>query len=1292
MIELKRKGTGLREFPWRISYRTSAVNPDGSEVDILHDFYMPALHRSVRYDRVAGYFRSTSLAAASQGFSAFVGNEGKMRLIVRADLDLTDVKAILAGSKERFESTLKAELAHPETWPEEVTHGVELLSWMVAKGYLEVKVAFRVHARTGEPLLPDAVDDGYVHMKWGLFSDAEGNRIYISGSLNESRTSLTLNAENIDVHCEWYGETEKQRVQEAEDDFELLWKDQNPALRVLPLPEAVQQNLIKIAEGLSCPVEIDGSSAAPREVPPPSALERLRFALLKDGPRLPGGKYVGMATVPIEPWPHQEVVARRLISTWPYNYLLCDEVGLGKTIEAGLAIRSLYLSGLVKRALICAPASLTQQWHREMASKFLLPFGRALGGVGARHEYILPFGEVRQASSTFDPGLTIVSTGLLIRSERISELKGSATFGITLVDEAHYARRRNPTQGSRGNPEYGNLFRVIQTHLLKKSESLLLATATPMQLDPVEAADLMRLTRRVGPYQFDPGLMNFFYHALGSIVSGNTIGEREWDFLLRTIEGLRDQDPLFWEFIEKAVVDGPTRIALRQWLQLKRPPRGSDRDRVMRLIFTSGPLSRVMQRHRRSLLEIYKDEGRLHSNLPEREVLPIPRIVFTDQEREAYEELEHYCKGLAAQLAEQRQGRGKSAIGFILSFLRLRFASSLYAIRETLRRRLEKVEATTRMLQREQEPESDEFDPEELLEDSEDDAQAIRALLRDRGLEDLEWEKEQLQRMLQTLADLSGHSSKMTELLKLLDRRKIRSTGRIRQTVIFTRFFDTLTDIVDRLRRTEPTILIGTYSGRGGQYFDPKSARLMGVNREEVKQRFLREEIDILICTDAAAEGLNLQTADFLVNFDLPWNPMKVEQRIGRVDRIGQRHQKVFVLNLCYADSVEQIVYGRLLRRLSEAGAVVGTQQISLLPVTREEFQQLAEGRLSEGELEARAVERAFLAKKRTASMEIPPRDLYTIYLRLSEQSPDTTPPVDLENIWETLKTSTYLRDLGCTMLPDPEKRTIILSGIPDIPERTALTASRETYEIGIPERREALHFATYGDQVFESLLVHLGSFELPPCIRRIEAEVPDLNANMVSYCVAEAPEKGNGTCKFVQSFRDLADLHLSEAAELSDEEIESATNSLVEIAEREFSGTRAAARIEQLNEEAARSQLFLNLLVVKDLIKGRLIQEQAEQSFWTIAAGLERICEEREVLRARIPISLARRLSHLLFDITIPSAGEYAFIDAPKALLTSSLEAAYRLANSMKMKKAQLTTELFLGRLDREVERITKQ
>jgi hypothetical protein len=87
---------GLQGVPWRLSYRTSGLKPDGQPVDILHDFYIPALRRAVRCDRVAGYFRSSSLAAASRGFSAFVGRRGTM-LIVGADLEPQDMRALLRG-------------------------------------------------------------------------------------------------------------------------------------------------------------------------------------------------------------------------------------------------------------------------------------------------------------------------------------------------------------------------------------------------------------------------------------------------------------------------------------------------------------------------------------------------------------------------------------------------------------------------------------------------------------------------------------------------------------------------------------------------------------------------------------------------------------------------------------------------------------------------------------------------------------------------------------------------------------------------------------------------------------------------------------------------------------------------------------------------------------------------------------------------------------------------------------------------------------------------------------------
>jgi hypothetical protein len=401
----------LKSHSWRYSYKTSALSPDGRPVDILHDFYIPALQRSIRYDRVAGYFRSSSLAAASQGFSAFTSRGGRMRLVVGADIDPDDAEAILAGDQERFANTLNRELASSRQWPEDVQNGVTLLAWMVAHCVLELRVAFRVHGRTRKALSFDTTEDGYVHEKWAIFADGTGNRLYVSGSLNESRTALVRNAENIDVHADWWGPIERERTEAADSGFEAVWNNHHPHLVVLTLPDAVQRQLVAIGTKQRMPREVDGYTPLPAHVAAPDPLERLRFALLQDGPKLPRGRYVGMETAPVTPWPHQAVVARRLIQTWPYSYLLCDEVGLGKTIEAGLAIRSLVLSGLVKRVLICPPASLTRQWHREMAAKFMLPFARALSGSTVRHETIFPYETERQSTSLYQPDLCIVSTG-----------------------------------------------------------------------------------------------------------------------------------------------------------------------------------------------------------------------------------------------------------------------------------------------------------------------------------------------------------------------------------------------------------------------------------------------------------------------------------------------------------------------------------------------------------------------------------------------------------------------------------------------------------------------------------------------------------------------------------------------------------------------------------------------------------------------------------------------------------------------------------------------------------------
>jgi len=1296
MVAEVRSTQGLRSYPWLYSYKTSSTLINGRPLDMLHDFYIPALRLATEYDRVAGYFRSSSLAAASQGFSAFANRGGKMRLIVGADLEPADVKAILAGDQARLEARLNSELEQPEQWPESVRNGVALLGWMVAKGYLEVKVAFRLHMATGEPLSFDSVDDGYVHEKWFIFRDEYGNRLYGSGTLNESKTGLVLNAENIDVHCDWWEGTDRRRVEDAEAAFENLWLGRVGHMPVMSIPDAVQRKLIDFAEGVQEPVEIDGSSVATRQVAPPSALERLRFALIKDAPLLPRGRYVGLETAPVEPWPHQRIVARRLVETWPYSYLLCDEVGLGKTIEAGLAIRSLYLSGVAKRVLIAAPASLTRQWQREMASKMLLSFGRVYTAPQSGHVYVWPAEERYATDRLFDPNLTIVSTGLLARKERAEGLRTCAQFDIVLVDEAHYARRQNPTRGPEVQPEYGQLYKAISEHLRPRARSLWLATATPMQIHPVEVADLLALTNRVGAFQFDPSLMEQYYNMIAKLLHDEELSATEWQFLRRVVKALQSEDPWYWQYVSAYVVDGRIRATLRQWLDHGITPRGRDRQLILRLLFCASPLARVMQRHTRKLLELYRERGQLKANLATRHVYPLPRIVFDDEEQQIYDDLEAYCNGLSKQLRKGKDSKTGNLVSFLLSFLRLRFASSFYAIQQTLQRRLQRVEETlAHKLSLAAVQES-----EEALEDwaydsdVEDDSLATGSFLKNRSKADLEWEREKLRELLRKLESLHGPSSKMQEFLRQLDRRRDPVTRRFRQTVVFTRFYDTLVDIVRRLQQVDPEARIGTYSGQGCSYYDPELKRLVSVDREEVKKRYLHGEVDILICTDAAAEGLNLQTADMLINFDLGWNPMKIEQRIGRIDRIAQMHPNVYVLNLCYAGSAEEIVYGRLLERLEKANLVVGRQQVSLLPVTPDEFEALADGTITLDELEKRAVQRLQEQQRRTESMEISPADLYEIYMRMEQARSAWKAPINLDAIWDCLAESQYLKDLGCELVGDPGAGALRIRGVDGVPEGILLTVSRELYDKG-PDARTPVHFASFGDPVFDATLGHISTFELPGCIHRVSVQVPDLEGvQMVAYAVAARTANGMLTTRLVKCWDDLAGLQLAEDVVLLSEEVETFRTQLAELAAAEYQAYRVAHRIERENLTAARAQEVFELLAIGALVRDRAKFSGEGALFGPVIEEVRVLFKDREVIQAaQLPAELLRPLQpYLLFDVNVPHMGQDASAGVPRILANAAIDAARRVVDGAKVKKSEQYVDAMLARIFRVAEAKARQ
>jgi superfamily II DNA or RNA helicase len=1271
---------------WPLQYRTSYTDSRGRPADMLHDFYIPALSLSSRYDRMAGYFRSSSLAAASMGFSSFVNRRGRMRMIVGADLDEADVEAIIRGDNERLQRRLNEQLESPHKWPEDVQNGVGLLGWMVGQGFLEVRVAFRIHRSTGKPIPFESCVDGYVHEKWLVMGDEAGNRLFANGSLNESRTALQFNAESLDIHCDWWDRRSRQRVDDAEIDFQRMWEGKHPHILVMSLPEAVWARLIFIGDSYYRAVEVDGTSAV--VVQPPSAEELFRFALVRDGPRLPKGRLVGVYTAPVEPWPHQAIVASRLVETWPHSYLLCDEVGLGKTIEAALAFRGLYLSGIARRILVAVPAGLTAQWQRQMWSKTFLSFGKVMSGADAVHEWIVP-GEQEtkkvKAAGIYEPDLTIISADLMARDQRLAMLQQATPFDIALLDEAHNARRSNPIDGAAVEPEPNKLYSAVHDVLRKMTKSLWMATATPMQLHPIEVHDLIALTDRVGAFQYDPTLTEQYYDILARVQGNARVSQTDLTFVRKAVKAIKWEDPPYWKALHESLSSRRNRDRMKRWLDEGRI-RSGDSDLLSRLLFGAAPLSRVMMRHTRPLLEIYRREGRLTQNLAKREIKELPAIKMDEREERVYSMLEEYCRGLASQIAKHSNRSRQYSMGFVLSFFRLRFASSLFALRETARRRLDKVEITLRYEDVDTTTKDYETGALEEYDDERDDV-AVTEYLKDRSVKDLEWERNKLMQLINAIGNLDEPSSKMIHLLNDLDDRVDLVSGRIQQTVIFTRFYDTLTDISAWLRRRKPGILLGCYSGKGCEYYDAEFAQMVSVDREEIKERFLRGEIDILICTDAAAEGVNLQTADLLINFDMGWNPMRLEQRIGRIDRIGQKHPKVYVLNLFYLGSAEEIVYGRLLRRLASAGLVVGPQQMSLLPVEENEFEALADGILTEQELYERCLKRIKAEKTQRSRLEMPPEELYELYNRMGEAAKDEI-PVKLEEIWRTIQSSQYLRQLGCTIEEETNRGTyFVLGHVPGIPRGTRLTASRKLYEEGLADGGSRLHFATYGDQVFDMLVEHMGQFELPDCIRRISVIPVGMNyVQVIGYVVNCQNAAGVISPRLITSWDQLQDLTLNLATTVTDQAVQDCKRQLQQIANETFALCRSAESIAAANRNAAVANLVLNHVVIETYLHERW-SSHGHTQFWHVDAELEQRLKSIERMHlSGVPRSRLKNIRPcLLFDPGPLDAPDLTSMSVPAVHLRSARDAARRAANASKRPRNEITLDSVLASLRRK-------
>jgi superfamily II DNA or RNA helicase len=1020
----------LRDYDFQISY--------GPADDRLGGFYIPALSCSVRYDRLAGFFTSSALAVAAAGVARLIENEGTMRLLVGAQLKEADVDAIRRGHdlRETLAGKLMTKLADPED--ELMRRRLEALAWMVANKTLEIRVVLP-RGPDGCPL-PASVAEEYFHAKEGIFSDAEGNQVAFTGSINESAAAWRLNYEQIMVFQSW--DQGKAYLAQVAHRFDRLWRGQEQDWLVVDIPKAVRERLLRYAPP-TAPIydplereEVLVEEPQEFEVADAAQRERIVFQFLRDAPCLPGAEQLGISTSVVTPWPHQTRVADAIISAFPERFLLCDEVGLGKTIEAGMAMRQLLLSGRVQRTLVLVPASISRQWQEELYEKFVLNVQRYDG-----HVFIDVFGteSVPTTDNPWDAFDTILASSQLAkRRDRQPQLLDARPWDLVVVDEAHHARRKDFL----ANYYRANRLLELLTALRGRTRGLLLMTATPMQVHPVEVWDLLRMLGLGGRWGAAEENFLAFFQQLRL-----PFEEVDWDFVFDMVgDFLQTGGELDAAFANEA----QDRLGLVDWHQLKELPFATRRKSrlaslaplaramAVEMARRHTPLRRFLFRSTRRLLREYREKGLLQANVPTRQP-HLEWIPMRSEEDTLYRRIEEYISGFYQKYEGERKG-----LGFVMTVYRRRLTSSFYAVRRSLERRLEFLQGgapagTTAGL------DQDDLELDDLtLDVTEQIDEDERSQFRD--------EIEYVEDFLRELKSLGGPDSKVGQLLKDLE-----ETFKRRRTVmVFTQYTDTMDFLREQLREVYGS-QVGCYSGRGGELWN--GIAWVTTTKEEIKNAFREgEEVKILLCTEAASEGLNLQSCGVLINYDMPWNPMRVEQRIGRIDRIGQEHDVVWIHNYFYEETVEAKVYRALEDRIDWFQEVVGELQPILYQV-----EQLIKSvaMTPSAERERRLREEIDRLHHDIEAREVALLDLDQ-YIEAAAAAGGISTPVDLSDLEVILVNATGLKE---RFQPHPELENAYLLDLGD--GDLAVTFDANLYDA----HPNTLRLLSYGSDVLDDLL-----------------------------------------------------------------------------------------------------------------------------------------------------------------------------------------------------------------------------
>ena len=531
------------------------------------------------------------------------------------------------------------------------------------------------------------------------------------------------------------------------------------------------------------------------------------------------GGFLSALSSGIIPLPHQLHVLNRAMETNNIRYILADEVGLGKTIEAGMIIKELQSRGLVQRVLVVCPTGLVTQWASEMQEKFHEKFQVILP---SDYDTIRRLTDAEDVYGQFDQVISPMDSIKPIEKhagwtdERVEKYNEERIYSIInsgwdliIIDEAH---RVAGSSGEVARYKLGYL-------LSQASPYLLLLSATPHN---GKTEPFLRLVRLLDEEAFPN--------------AKSIVKEQVAPYLIRTEK-------------REAIDNNGNRLF---------------KNRITHLV---------------------------ELNWDERHTL----------QRELYQLVSAY---VSKTYDKARRNRKKNmCLIFLLIIMQRMVTSSTAAVRQSLERRLQVLKTQSTRIGSLTEEDLAELDIEDGVEE------AIEAMSLD-----IDAEIEELERIIAVAkqAEFQYPDVKVEKLVDTID--EILSEDRDQKIIVFTEFVATQAYLKKLLENRGFTVTI--LNG--------------GMNIEERNEALLefKTKSNIFISTDAGGEGLNLQFSNIIINYDLPWNPMKIEQRCGRADRIGQQRD-VHIYNFIITDTVECRVREVLEEKLSVILKEMGVDKYS---------------------------------------------------------------------------------------------------------------------------------------------------------------------------------------------------------------------------------------------------------------------------------------------------------------------------------------------------------------------------